>query len=876
MATADGERWQRLAGLFDELIELQEGERAGRLAALAAEEPALAAELACMLEGDAADGILDHTLPQPVPESVPTIDRSGERVGPYRLLRLVGRGGMGEVYLAERADGDFRQRVALKLIKRGMDSEALLRRFARERRILAQLEHPHIARLLDGGVAADGTSFLAMEFVDGAGIAEHAQRENLGTRARVELLLQAADAVAHAQSRLVVHRDLKPSNILVGSDGRVRVLDFGIATLLDESEEKLTGTGAQIMSPAYAAPEQVRGEAVTTATDVYALGGVLFELLTGREPHPQRGASPAAWLAALERESAERPSTVVRRTTGSVSLHGETAPERVARELRGDLDTIVLAALHADPARRYAGAAQLAQDLRRWLDGRPIAARPDTAGYRLRKFVARHRLGVGSASAVLLALVAGLGLALWQANVAREHASRADAEAARAQEQAARAESVKQFLSSIFLQVDPLKRDAQGERTLAQAFDEALARIDTEFADDPVTRIDLLDDFGEIRAGQGDFAASQDLFERALALAEATYGATHPAVAESLLNIGVLATYRGNYAEGEAPLRRALAILEPVAESEPKKHLAALSGLAGVLHSQGRHEEVLPILRRVIELRRERDAGDERSLAVDLQNLATALIARGDFTEAAPMVEEARSVLERLHGTGSVALVPVLRLEADVHYQQGDLDAQRRTLQRQAALVREHIPVDHWWKGLAIGELGWVLARDGALEDGMPLIEEAVGIYERLDSPMVVEVTRRAGQAQQVHGNWTAAREWFQRTVDTCDRLPERSETPTCAVVRASLAEAMAHTGAGEAALAQAEQAQAGVVAMMGEESDEHAQALIARAVALEALGRVEEGHALRQQRLALLRRLYGDAHPLVRDVARRMEQRGG
>ena len=894
-ATGDGVRWQQLGALFDTLIDLPPDQRAARLADVRASDPALAAELAAMLAADDTAGVLDRSLPtlDPIgaePEPVP--DRSGQRIGAYELMRLLGRGGMGEVWLAERTAEDFRQRVAVKLLKRGMDSGALLQRFARERRILAGLEHAHIARLLDGGVGEDGTPFFAMEYIDGSSITDHARTAALGPRARVQLLLQAVDAVAHAQSRLVVHRDLKPSNIMVDRDGRVRVLDFGIAKLLDETEdERLTGTGVGVLSPAYAAPEQVRGDAVTTATDVYALGGVLFELLTGRAPHPQRGSTPAAWLKAVQEETAERPSAVLKRSE-EATVSGEFGAgtrERVVRELRGDLDTIALTALHPEPQRRYAGAAQLAQDLRRYLDGRPIAARPDTAGYRMRKFVARHRLGVGSASVVLLALVAGLGMALWQADVARTHAARADAEAARAQVQAERADGeaaraqaqaartgrVKDFLSSIFLQVDPLRRDARGERTLAQAFDEALQRIDSEFADDPETRIDLLDDFGEIRAGQGDFEGSQALFERALALAEETYGPVHPAVAESLLNIGVLATYRGRYADGEAPLRRALAILEPLVETHPKQLLAARSGMAGVLHSMGRQAEALPLLRGVVALRRERDADDRRMLAVDLQNLATGLMAQGEYAEAQPLIAEARATIEELHGPDTVALIPILTLQEEFDYMSGDLVREARTVARQVELARRHIPGDHWWKARALAEHGWILARDGDPAAGRAALQEAVAIFERLDSPMVVEATRRAGQAESVNGDWSAARAWFQRTVDVCAGSPERDGTPTCVVARANLAEAMAHTGAGEAALQAADAAAAAIAEKSGAESDEFSQALIARAVALETLGRTAEGEQVRRERLALLQRLYGDDHPLVKSVLAAQARRG-
>jgi eukaryotic-like serine/threonine-protein kinase len=417
--------------LFDELADLPPPGRDRRLAALASEDPALAARLARLL---AADGEPTDFFGRPVAELLGDDSPlpAGTRIGSWRLLGLLGRGGMGEVYLAERDEGTFKQQAALKLIKRGMDSQAIVRRFLRERQILSRLDHPGIARLLDGDSTADGRPFFVLEWVDGIPINDYCQgncqgnqqgdrqgdrqRNRPGLEGTLQLVQDVCAAVDSAHRRLVVHRDLKPANILVTEDGTVKLLDFGIAKLLAGGEEEgaapLTQLDSRLMTPAYAAPEQILGEPITTATDVYALGVLTFELITGALPHTREHRSVEGLAGELSRQTVERPSAVLRRVPGEES-------RRLARRVAGDLDLVVLTALHGDPARRYSSAAAFADDLARALAGRPVRARPDTARYRLRKFVGRNRLAVAAVAFGLVALISGLGMALWQANACR-------------------------------------------------------------------------------------------------------------------------------------------------------------------------------------------------------------------------------------------------------------------------------------------------------------------------------------------------------------------------------------------------------------------------------------------------------------------------
>lgn len=759
-------RWARLSALFDELVDIEDGARSARLDALRASDPALAAELATMLQGDAVGGPLDRSelglalLPADAAEAIP--DRGGEVVGANRLLQRVGRGGMGEVYLAERIAGDFEQRVAVKLLRRGMDSEALLARFARERRILAQLEHPDIARLLDGGLAADGTPYFSMEYVDGSTITEYAREHALDPRQRVQLLLQAAEAVAYAQSRLVVHRDLKPSNLMVDRDGRVRVLDFGIAKLLDDRDgEALTATGVGVLTPAYAAPEQVRGDPVTTATDVYALGGVLFELLTGRPPHPNRGSTPAAWLRALEHEPLERPSTLLR-DSGAAQLavaYGDASRERVLRDLRGDLDLIVTTALQGDPARRYASAADLALDLRRWLDARPIAARPDTAGYRLRRFVARHRFGVGSASAVLLALIAGFGLALWQAGIAREQAAIAREAARRADAEAARAQLVKEFVLSLYGEQDPVARAQAQARSPRELVVAGIERARNQFAAEPALRSDLLTDLGEVQAALGDASGAQATLGEALAEREQRLGADHPQTAITRSALGAAQNAANQFAAGRASLDAALAVLDPRPEFAFAAARAELSLAHAVMLIDGAAAALPHVERAHQRLLALRGPDDPETLTA-LGRSGTLLEQLDRLPEAQQTFERVLAGLERSLGAEHARLVVPGATLADILRRTQQYDAARALLERVIGIARSQLGEGHPLLGSTLMRYGDLLRRIGDYPAAQAALDQAAACFPP-GAPQLGQIALYRGGVLRAQGRHAEAEPAF-------------------------------------------------------------------------------------------------------------------
>ena len=471
----DPATWKALSELLGRALDLAPEARRAWLAALPAEDRPLAPHLEALLarEDDASAHALLETLPKfgsgpPTQEAgtgATEVDEVRVEVGPYRLLRLLGAGGMGLVWLAERTDGILRRPVALKLPHSSAARPELSARLEREREILASLNHPNIAKVFDAGLMPDGQPYLTMEYIEGEPIDAYCQGHNLSIPDRIRLVLEVAKALGHAHRRLVVHRDVKPSNILVTEGGEVRLLDFGIAKLLEDGKARsteLTESAGRALTPSYASPEQIRGEPLGVGTDVYSLGVVLYELLAGRPPYAAMAGSRRALEDAILSQEIVKPSCV--------------APEPKRAALRGDLDTIIAKALKKDPVQRYERMEALTDDLERYLDGRPVLARPDRAGYRLRKFVGRHRLAVGLLGVVMLTIVGGLAGSLWQASVAFAEKERAEA--------------VKDFIVTLFREADPYSADGKALSAVG-LLKQAPPRIAAQLGDRPKLRAEL-------------------------------------------------------------------------------------------------------------------------------------------------------------------------------------------------------------------------------------------------------------------------------------------------------------------------------------------------------------------------------------------------
>ena len=820
-------RWRRIEDVFTEAADLDPADRPAFLDRACrtpdgAPDPGLREEVERLLALDDgaeafADGLRDRV--GAAPEARPD-------AGPWRLVERVGEGGMGEVWRAERADGAYRQTAAVKLVRPGLAPE-LLARFRAERHVLARLAHPAIARLLDGGTASDGRPYLALEYVDGEPITAYADRRRLSVNERLALFADVCEAVAAAHRQLVVHRDLKPSNVLVadGPDGpRVKLLDFGIARLLDADAGftvPVTAPDRRVMTPEYAAPEQVRGEPATTATDVYGLGVLLYELLTGARPYrPESRARRAVEEAILHAQPTE-PSTAV--TDAADAAHARaTEPGKLRRRLRGDLDRIVLKALRKEPGRRYDGPAALAADVGRHLAGLPVEARPESAGYRAGKFVRRHRVGVAAAAAVLLAVVGGAGAALWQA-------AEADRQRAAAQGEAARAEGALAFVVGMFEDAAPEAR-AGAPLSVDTLLAQGVARA-AGLAAQPLAEAPVLDALGQIAFGLGHYGRADSLHRRALRLRAAHLGPAHPDAATSELRLADvrfglrdfdeadrlyarahaaraaslapddgrvlealnrLAFARYNRADPDAAdslYRRVLAHTRAPDRARDPERAAALAGLGDVRLYQDRPADAERLYRAALAHHRAVD-GDVHPATADARSrLARALQAQGRFRDAARQVDAAGAVLRRVYGEPHESVAQADHERARLLDEAGDAAAAEAAYRAAAAGYVRSLGTAHAYAAYPLNDLGVLLVDGGRPAEAERVLRRALAVYrasgEDEGGGLVAGTSRHLGRALAAQGRRAEADRALRRSLAAFEAL---GDSEGVALVRSTLA----------------------------------------------------------------------------------------
>ncbi len=639
--------FRRLDALFNQALEMDAGSRDDLLRELEVESAELAARLRAMLRAADSDADpLRASVDRAVQTLAPTLPA---RIGPFEVLRRLGEGGMGAVFLCQRGDGDFTQLVAVKRLGSAAGSASVRQRLALERRLLARLRHPHIAQFIDGGEDADGTPYVAMEYVEGQRIDRHAEEQALDRAARLRLFQQLCAAVQFAHANLIVHRDIKPDNVLVDRHGEVKLLDFGIAKLLGEAETTESApTMAGAMTPHYASPEQVRGEPVSQASDVYSLGVLLYELLSGQRPYRIDSTRPSE----IERIVCEQQPTPLSQLSGR---RGGAAR---------DMDAILGKAMHKQAERRYDSAALLSEDIGHWLQGLPVQARPDSAGYRLRTLLRRHPLGAAAAALMLLVLVGFAGAMAWQAErVARERDL--------AQREARISQETADFLIELFGASDPRVAGA-GDLRARDLLEAGAERLPGAMASDPLARARLLQVIGLAYANLGDDAQATALMTDALRLREQHAGPDGADVADSLNRLGDVHRRFGRLAEAETMLVRALdwRLRNGPVDSD----LADSHNNVGLLQNDlGHHAQAEVTLRGAIALHRQVGGEDTAAVISPLHNLAQSLRAQGRLDEA--RLAAAESVQrKRRAGTAAASLANTLAVLANIERDSGQLD----------------------------------------------------------------------------------------------------------------------------------------------------------------------------------------------------------
>lgn len=627
----DQARWQRVKDLFGEL----EGTPADARAIILAREPDadIRREAEALLQALASAGSRFEAPPALDDEPPVSGIEPGQRIGAYEVVREIGRGGMGAVYEARRVDDAFDKRVALKTVVSGHGS-TVVRRFRQERQILARLDHPNIAALLDGGVSPDGMPYFVMEYVDGEPIDKAARTRQLTLAARLDLFRSVCGAVQYAHEQLVVHRDLKPANILISSDGHAKLLDFGIAKLLAEtstSDSPLTQTGVLPMTAAYASPEQLVGGPVGVASDIYSLGVILYELTTGARPF--EGVAITAAIQTATERVATAPSRAV--SDESATRAGLGHSGRLRKELAGELDAIILKAMRPEPSRRYRSVAQLNEDLHRYLSGRPVLAQPDTTGYRVRKFVRRNRLATVAAAVAVLSLVGATFISIRQAAVAR-----AERDAARQAQH--HTEQVTEFFREVLGQAKPGEQGR--DVTVTAAIDSVLPRIDSTLADQPELMAVTKNTIGSTLTELFMYDRARPLVEDAVAYWQRAGQPGHE-YADALYNLAGIEAEAGSPVRAESLYTASFAMYHAL-DGDSTAIWAGLNNLAGAVSAQGRFADAIVLYENGMAHRSDALARDTALRVILLANIGTAMAQMGRYAEAEPRLTEALALAE--------------------------------------------------------------------------------------------------------------------------------------------------------------------------------------------------------------------------------------
>ena len=732
MSTLSPENWKQVSPYLDEALALPESERSAWLDSLRASKPELADVLQKLLQEHGAAS-QENFLERPRAAVEDDSALHGRTIGPYTLISTVGRGGMGSVWLAERSDGRFERRVAVKFLHFGLAAQGGAERFKREGRILGQLAHPHIAELIDAGVTPDGEPYLVLEYVEGDHIDRYCDEHQLDLEARIRLFLDVLSAVAQAHANLIVHRDIKPSNVLVSKDGQVKLLDFGVAKLLEDDGSsapptRLTLEGAGALTPLYAAPEQVSAGTITTATDVYALGVLLYMILTGRHPAGPGPHSPADLVKAIAETEPPRASDAAVPGDGrTVAELRASTPEKLRRQLRGDLDTILAKALKKAAAERYGSVAALAEDLQRYLRHEPVSARPDTLVYRARKYARRHRAGLAVAVGFMLVVV---GFAVLQAFQLRRITRERD-----------HANRITQFMTNMFRVSDP--GQARGNKiTVREVLDKASKNIDAGLAKDPEVQAQMMHVMGDVYEGLGLFPDAESLLRRAIEIRSRVLGSNHPDTLQSRSDLGAVLQQEGRYAEAESLQRETLEAQRRLLGLNHPDTVMSIVNLGGTLVLEGRYQEAEKFHREALDLARRILGPDDPTTLSAMHNLGSDLYSEGRYAEAEKLDRETLEICRRSFGSDHPATLASMTNLGVVLMDEGR-NSEAESLARETLdTQRRVLGAEHLLTLQTMSSLGLILKREGRYADAEKLIRDTLEIDRRVLGPDHSETTQ--------------------------------------------------------------------------------------------------------------------------------------
>lgn len=766
------------------------------------------------------------------------------RFGPYRVTREIGRGGMGMVYEAERADHRYDRRVAIKTVAFPAPDGLLARRFEEERRILAGLEHPSIAHLYDAGTTPEGVPYLVMEYVEGRRIDKYCDEEGLSVEERLELLDRVCATVEYAHGRLVVHRDLKPGNILVTDDGIPKLLDFGVARLLDPAAEggagaaAATTVGPRALTPEYASPEQLRGEPVTTSADVYALGVLSYVLLSGRHPYRFDSRSTFDVERTIRSQPLRPPSEV---------LQGEQAGHRA--RLRGDPDNIVLTAMRPEAERRYPSVGSLRRDIRRHLDGFPIEARPATWRYRARKFIRRNRVGLAAASVVFLAVAGGLAGVSWQARAAAA--------------QAERAELTRDYLIGLFQTFNP-DDSGTGAVTAEQLLDRGVERLEEDLATQPQTRAELAGVLGQMYKRLGHYDKARAQMESARAVLVELHGEDHPETIALTDRLAWVLNDQGEYEGAERLARTVLETRRRRLGEQDTLVAVALRSLASIRRQRGHLREAAALHRQALEI--DRVSGRPEKVMTDLNNLGVTLGQLGEYDEASRMHEEALAMRRATYGDRHTLVATSLLNLSAIRKLAGAYEEAEDLLTESVEIRRELLGDEHPHVAISLSHLGSTLLAMGRYDEAEAAGREALAIrraaYGDAHS-LIAESLNNVGFVAYRRGDYAGAVEYFAQAVPMW-REQLGDEHPEVLKGLMNLAAARSELGEYEEAEREFREVLSVRRRVLPEDHPDIGQSLNGLANLLRQRGAIEEAERTYREAIAQWRRSLGDDHPTL------------